>query len=217
MKEKIRKIFIGILCCLGIVALFEYGYKIYNNIYIKNNLHIQVEQHNNIIATFNNYTIAQKECYTQQSIFYKKDNSILISSHSLSSTKNDIKSQFFISMHTLSVDHKHYTDLFLSVYYPQAFCFLDSSPCLYYSVDDEIPIFAKILYWESKNNVLYFYFRPNIYDFIKKCSNAKKITFTIIDFGRKTISENFSLIGFKEAYNFGLNLLIKNENNIVRK
>lgn len=206
-----KKIFIIILCCFGVLGIFDYGCKFHHKYIIKQNMHEQTSPYNDNLVSFCNWSVTQKEV-TKFALppNPRKTVGALMSTPSLSSTKNNIKSQFFASIHTLSAssDH-HYTDLFLSVYYPQKFNFFDFPPSLYYSIDNEVPILTRIQYWETKNNVLYFAFRPNVYDFMIKCSNANTITFTIIDWDRKTIHESFSLKSFASAHKFSVDLLKK--------
>lgn len=204
MKRKIYKLFVKVLCIFGVFNIINLGYDFYNKYTIKQNLYVQTSQYNNRLATFGGWNVTRKQAPSVQK------EGMLMSTSSLSSTKNNITSQFFASIHTLSVDNRHYTDLFLSVYYPHEFGLFDLPPVLYYSVDNEIPITPKVSFWEVKDNVLYFHFRPNVYDFIKKCSIAKTITFTIIDYKRQqTITETFSLNGFTNAYIFSINQLNK--------
>ena len=169
---------------------------------------VQTSPYGDTLATFNNWSVAQKETFCIQDV------GMLMSTPSLSSTKNTIKAKFFASVHTLFNDNTHYTDLFLSVYYPhKKFNSHDFPPILMYSVDDEVPIIAKIRYWELKENVLYFDFRSNVYDFIKKCSQGKKITFAILNYDiseqQPPIVETFSLEGFTKAHTYSINELKK--------
>lgn len=170
-------------------------------------MYIQTSPYSDVLATFNNWSVTQKETLSIQDV------GMLMSTSSLSSTKNTTKAKFFVSVHTLATDDiSQYTDLFLSVYYPhKKFSSHDFPPRLLYSVDNKVPIIAKIRYWELKDNVLYFDFRSNVYDFIKKCSPAKKITFTILNYNiaeqQPPIIESFSLEGFTKTYKFSINYL----------
>lgn len=210
MKRKIKKIISIIIYCIGIVAIFDYSYKLHNNYIFKKNTLTQTSSYNSNQINFNKFNVIKKDIIKRNFITHEKRNAILMSTTSLSSTNNNIKSKFFISINTPFVGGGHYTDLFLSVYYPQDFGILDPAPTLYYQVDEEEPIVAKVKYWDSKNDVLYFHFRPNVYDFIRKCLTGSNIVFTVIDYNRKTFSEKFSLDGFSDAYKFGLELLKNN-------
>lgn len=210
MKRKIKKIISFIIYFIGIIALFDYSFKLHNNYVFKQNTLTQTSSYNDNQINFNRFNVTEKDIIKKNFITHEKTHAVLISTTSLSSTNNSIKSKFFVSINVPFVDGGHYTDLFLSVYYPEGFGILDPTPSLYYQVDDEEPIVTKVRYWCSNNDVLYFYFRPNVYDFIRKCSNGKNIVFTIVDYNRKTFHEKFSLDGFTEAYKFGLELLKNN-------
>lgn len=210
MKWKIKKVISIIICSIGIIALFDYSFKLHTYYISKQNTFIQTSSYNDNKINFNKFNVTEKDIIKKNFITHNNAYAVLISTTSLSSTNNNIKSKFFISISVPFVDGGHYTDLFLSVHYPEDFGLLDPTPSLYYQVDNEEPIVARVRYWGSKNDVLYFYFRPNVYDFIRKCLNGKNIVFTIVDYNRKTFHEKFSLDGFSDAYKFGLELLKNN-------
>lgn len=214
MKRKIFKLCITILCCFGIVGIvssIDYGYKYYNNYLIKQNLHNLISPSTYKITQFDQWSIIPKDVIPTGMHYADSTPGMLMYTTSL----DNIKSQFLVSVHTLFTNGDHYTDLFFSMYYPQHKFdnALSGSPVLYYQIDDGFPIFTKIRYWEMNDNILYIDFRSNVHDFIKICLLAKRITFTMIDYnkvGEKNIfNETFSLKGFANAHKFSVNQLKK--------
>lgn len=216
MKRKIFKFCIVILCCFGIVGIFssiDYGYTYYNKYLIKQNLHNLISPSNYKVTQFEQWNIIPKDIIPT---FTSPDDTIpgmLMYTTSL----NNIKSQFLVSINTLFINGDHYTDLFFSMYYPQHKfnSMLSLSPTLYFQIDDGFPILTKIRYWEMNGNTLYIHFRPNVYDFIKMCLSGKTIRLTMIDYNKRfeknTFYETFSLKGFTSSYKFSIDQLKKIE------
>lgn len=214
MKRKIFKICITILCCFGIVGIvssIDYGYKYYNKYLIKQNLHNLISPSTYKITQFDQWSVIPKDVIPTGMHYADSTPGMLMYTTSL----DNIKSQFLVSVNTLFTDGTHYTDLFFSMYYPQHEfdSLLSYSPTLYFQIDDGFSILTKIRYWEINDNTLYIYFRPNVRDFIKMCSSGKSITFTMIDYNKRfeknTFYETFSLKGFANAHKFSVNQLKK--------
>lgn len=82
-------------------------------------------------------------------------------------------------MHTFTTEHiplEHYTDHFISIYYPYK---LDVGvrPSLYYAIDGEEPIFAKIRSFEIENSRLNIYFIHISMTFLENVHKHYKILY----------------------------------------
>lgn len=214
MKRKIFKFCITILCCFGIIGIFssiDYGYTYYNKYLIKQNWHNLISPSTYKVTQFEQWNIIPKDIIP--TFTYPNDTipGMLMYTTSL----NNIKSQFLVSINTLFINGDHYTDLFFLMYYPQHKfdSMLSLSPILYFQIDEGFPILTKIRYWEMNDNTLYIHFRPNVYDFIKMCLSGKTIRLTMIDYNKRfeknTFYETFSLKGFTNSYKFSIDQLKK--------
>lgn len=85
MKRKIKKIISFIIYFIGIIALFDYSFKLHNNYVFKQNTLTQTSSYNDNQINFNRFNVTEKDIIKKNFITHEKTHAVLISTTSLSS------------------------------------------------------------------------------------------------------------------------------------
>lgn len=210
IKQNIAEIVKKVFCIIGIIATIFFCHDLYKKNVFRENMLNQLSIQTNPIEMIGKWSISKKSVTTILPGDYFKSTrpGVLLTSISESPSDAGTRDIFVISLHTPFVPSGHCSDLFLRIICPEfSDGFLDPSPILYYSIDDKSLIVTKIRSWTFKDGMLYIYFRPNVYDFLKECENANKLTFVLNTFTGKPIIEDFNLKNFSVAIKNGRELL----------